>query len=101
MGNLIFLLLVVAGLENSCALALPGPAELAGSVGSGSKTMGAVELANGKVGFHEMDDHDNFTDSELVYHVRDALNSVSLVSSLPHASDPLANLFISCATLDA
>ncbi|GMY09497.1 RNA polymerase I-specific transcription initiation factor RRN3 isoform X2 [Fagus crenata] len=43
--------------------------------------MGAEEFVNNNksTGFHEMeeDGFDNFTDSELVYHVRDALNSVS------------------------
>ncbi|GMY34329.1 RNA polymerase I-specific transcription initiation factor RRN3 isoform X1 [Fagus crenata] len=44
--------------------------------------MGAEEFVNNNSksrGFHEMeeDGFDNFTDSELVYHVRDALNSVS------------------------
>jgi hypothetical protein len=62
---------------------LPGPAGKTGSVGSGSETMGAEELVNGKAGFHEMEEDDNFSDSELVYHVRDALSSVSSVSILP------------------
>lgn len=38
-----------------------------------------VELRNGEaMGFQELDDVD-FTDSDLVYHVRDALTSVSMV----------------------
>ncbi|KAF5469558.1 hypothetical protein F2P56_013622 [Juglans regia] len=43
--------------------------------------MGAEELANYGAGFHEMDNDDNFSDSEVVYHVKDALNSVSLGDS--------------------
>ncbi|KAE8010774.1 hypothetical protein FH972_007110 [Carpinus fangiana] len=39
--------------------------------------MGAEELVNGKAEFHEMEEDDNFSDSELVYHVRNALSSVS------------------------
>ena len=38
-----------------------------------------VELATDKAGFHEMDEVD-FSDSELVYHVKNALQSVPLVS---------------------
>ena len=44
----------------------------------GREIMG-VELASERPGFSEMEDV-NFTDSELVYHVRDALRSVTLVS---------------------
>jgi hypothetical protein len=65
---------------------LPGPIEKTGSVRSGSETMGAEELVNGNVGFNEMEEDDNFSDSELVYHVRDALSSVSSVSILPRAA---------------
>lgn len=64
----------------------PRPAEKTGSVGSGSETMGAEEFVNGKAGFQEMEEDDNFSDSELVYHVRDALSSVSSVSILPRAA---------------
>ena len=40
-----------------------------------------VELATDRAGFHEMEEV-NFSDSELVYHVRHALQSVPLVSIL-------------------
>jgi hypothetical protein len=56
---------------------LPGPIEKTGLVRSGLETMGAEELVNSNVGFNEMEEDDNFSDSELVYHVRDALSSVS------------------------
>ncbi|GLT53358.1 hypothetical protein SLA2020_266360 [Shorea laevis] len=60
--------------------------------------MGAEELVNGTVGFHEMEEDENFSDSELVYHVRDALSSVSSGDSdsynqlvgVMHHSDRLA-----------
>ncbi|KAG2668338.1 hypothetical protein I3760_15G155300 [Carya illinoinensis] len=42
--------------------------------------MGAEELASYGAGY-EMDNDDNFSDSEVVYHVKDALNSVSLGDS--------------------
>jgi hypothetical protein len=48
--------------------------------------MGAEELVNGKAEFHEMEEDDTFSDSELVYHVRNALSSVSSVSILPRAA---------------
>lgn len=59
-------------------LLAPGPTELSSSVGSGSNNMG-VELANERAGFHEMEDV-NYTDNEVVCHIRTALKSVSSVS---------------------
>lgn len=61
--------------------------------------MGAKEFVNNNSksrGFHEMeeDGFDNFTDSELVYHVRDALNSVSSVNFNHHVAT-----FIICILL--
>lgn len=61
------------------------------TVGSGFKSMGR-ELASDKVEFHEME-NDDFSDLELISHVRDALISVQLVSFLKHALLPLV-LFI-------
>lgn len=43
------------------------------------------ELASNKVEFHEMENGDDFSDLELIYHVRDALTSVQLVCFLEHA----------------
>lgn len=80
------LMLISLFLQVLIKFSLPGPAEKTGSVGSGSETMGAEELVNGTVGFHEMEEDENFSDSELVYHVRDALSSVSSVSILPCAA---------------
>lgn len=46
-----------------------------------------MELAAGKAGLTEMEDV-NFTDLEVVYHVRDALRSFTMVS-IPDSTDRL------------
>lgn len=68
-------------LRTSCVSgSSPRPSWNGGSVGSGLETMG-MDMADRNAGYQEMDEVD-FTDNELVHHVRNALKSIVLVSLL-------------------